>query len=85
MLWAYITKPKHSTSLSPFHLAYGPEEVMPTKYIMPISKTKCIEDGINEKLLSYDKAFLDETRHQAMEYMMKYQLDIRRSYGKRIK
>lgn len=85
VLWAYRTTPKHSIVLSPFYLAYGSKVVLPTKYMMPTSRTKCVDDGLNNLLFLSDKALLEETKLQEMKHMRKYQLDMKRRYDKRVK
>lgn len=62
MIWAYRNTPKHSITLSPFHMAYGSEAVLPTKYMLPISWTRSVDNGLNEQLLSNEKALLDVKR-----------------------
>ena len=44
VLWAYRTTPKHSTGLSPFHLAFGTEAVLPTEVMLPNSRTIAVEN-----------------------------------------
>lgn len=85
VLWAYRTTPKHSTGLSPFHLAFGAEAVLPTEIMLPTSRTASVEQGLNDQLLSNDRALLDETRLQAIEHILKYQEAIKKRYDKKVK
>lgn len=85
MLWAYHTTPKHLMGLSLFDLAYGFEAILPTELIVMMSRTRSVEEGVNNELLSHDEALLDETRLQAMEYIMKYQQDTNKRYDEQVK
>ena len=85
VLWVYRTTPKHSTGLSPFYLAFGAEVVLPTEIMLPTSRTSAVEQGLNEQLLSNDKALLGETRLQAIEHILKYQEAMKKRYDKKVK
>lgn len=53
--------------------------------MLPTSQTKSIKDGINEQLLSNDKALLYETKLQMMEHLRKYHLNIKTRDAKSVK
>ena len=85
VLWAYRTTAKHSTGLSPFHLAFGTEAVLPTEIMLPTTRTQAVEQGFNEQLLSNDKALIREKRMQAIEHILKYQEMMKQRYDKKVK
>ena len=72
VLWAYRTTPKHSTGLSPFHLAFGTEVVLPTKIMIPTSRTLAVDGGLNDPQLQFDHANIDELRDLALHSITKY-------------
>lgn len=85
VFWAYITTPKHSIGLSPFHLTHGFRVVLPTEYLVLNFMIKYVEDRISDQLESHDKALLDETGLHVMEHIRKYQLDLKKRYEKQVK
>ena len=52
--------------------------------MVPTSRTKSVDDGLNDGLLCNDKALLDETRLQAMEHLRKYQQEMKQRYDKKV-
>lgn len=72
MLWVYHATTKHSSRLSQFHVAYGSETIWPTKFMVPASRTKNMDDEVNNCFLSHDKALLDDIRLEAMVHIMRY-------------
>ena len=85
VLWTYRTTPKHSTGLSPFHLAFGTEAVLPTEIMIPTSRTLAVDGGLNDSQLQYDHANIDELRDLALHNITKYQKDIKLRYDKKVK
>lgn len=84
-LWAYKTTPKHFIELLPFHLVFGVVVVQLTEKILPTSRTKCVKEGLNDKVLLREKALLNETSLWAFEHTIQYQVDIKKHYDKRVK
>lgn len=80
-MWAYRPTPKHSTSLSPFHLAFGSEAVLPTEIMMPTSRIKAaVQSDHKDQILQNDQNLLDKTRLEAVQHNLKYQEDMKRRY-----
>ena len=85
VLWAYRTTPKHSTRLSPFHLSFGTEAVLPTKLMLPTSRTLAVDSGINSSQLQLDQGGIDELRGTALRHIIKYQEAMKLRYDKKVK
>ncbi|XP_026398832.1 uncharacterized protein LOC113294664 [Papaver somniferum] len=58
VLWSYRTTPKRSSGFSPFTLAYGTKEVIPTEVHLKTTKTRAVKSGKNDSILALDKEFL---------------------------
>lgn len=85
VLWAYCTMPKYSTRLSPIHLVYCTEAILPTEIMTPTSRRLAVEMEANDQLLAQEKACIDETREEAVQYIMRYFEEIKRHYNMQIK
>lgn len=71
--------------MSPFHLAFGTEAVQLTKVMPPTTRTKCVEERINGRLLQNGKAVIDYKRFKAIEHIQRYQEGIKSWYDKKVK
>ena len=78
VLWTYRTTPKHSTGLSPFHLAFGTDAVLSMEIMLPTSRTLAVEKGLNDNQLQLDHATMDELRGEALHHIAKYQEDMKK-------
>lgn len=56
VLWAERTRPKHSTRLSPFHLVYGVEAILPIEIMIPTSRIANMDTGGNDQALAQEKS-----------------------------
>lgn len=62
------TTAKHSTGLSPFHLACGTEAVLPIEIMIQTSRTIVVEEDINDKVLSQEKVGIKEIWREALRH-----------------
>lgn len=75
----------HSTRFPPFHLAFGPEVVLPTEIMVPTTITQAVQDIMNNKTHEKELTLIDDIRWIALLHVIKYQEEIKRIYDKRIK
>ncbi|XP_026450727.1 uncharacterized protein LOC113350831 [Papaver somniferum] len=70
VLWSYRTTPNRSTGFSPFTLAYGAEEVIPTEVHLKTTKTRAVKSGKNDSIMALDKELLEEQRETALQQLV---------------
>lgn len=84
-LWAYRTTRRSATGESPFLLTYGAEAVIPTKIIMPTTKTDAWEKNLTADMMLERLDDLEERRETALQIMENYQRTLAREYNKKVK
>ena len=62
VLWSERTTPRTSTNEAPFSLAYGTEEVLPTKLMIGLIRTTHFQSQENDKDLRQNLDLLEERR-----------------------
>ena len=84
MLWAYRTKARKPTGISPFVLTYGMEVVTPTKIGMPTIRTATPKSE-NAESVARELDVSDELREAAAIRIASYQRRLANSYNKRVR
>lgn len=64
--------PKHSTDLSPLHLAYSANAVLLTKIMTPTLRSMAIRIEDTSQTISQDEDLIDETQEDAVQHILKY-------------
>lgn len=62
VLWARLTTAKYYTRLSPFHLAFKYEVVLPTEVMVLSTRIRCIEEELNDQALQNQKVLINKMR-----------------------
>ncbi|XP_042400865.1 uncharacterized protein LOC121990876 [Zingiber officinale] len=76
ILWAYRTTPRESTGLTPFHLVYDNEAVVPIEIgVPPVRKTLYDEGNIERRLAELD--LISETRDRTAARLEAYRQRMR--------
>ncbi|XP_042386806.1 uncharacterized protein LOC121978541 [Zingiber officinale] len=71
VLWAIRTTPKEGTGITPFHLVYGDEAIVPVEVGVESNRIQHYsEDNAERRLLELD--FVDETRDKEVVRLMAY-------------
>ncbi|XP_026452237.1 uncharacterized protein LOC113352654 [Papaver somniferum] len=85
VLWSYRTIRRDATWMSSFCLTYGAEAVFPTEAILPTTRIKSCEKGLNTDLILAKLDDLEENREIALQHMMNYHQRLAREYNKKVK
>ncbi|XP_042465843.1 uncharacterized protein LOC122048323 [Zingiber officinale] len=83
ILWAYRTTPRESTGLTPFHLVYGNEAVVPIEIGVPSVRRILYDEGNTERRLA-ELDFISETRDRTMARLEAYRQRMRQNYNRRV-
>ncbi|XP_042444085.1 uncharacterized protein LOC122029211 [Zingiber officinale] len=80
VLWAIRTTPKEGTGVTPFHLVYDDEVVVPVEGGVESNRIQHYdEDNIERRLLELD--FMDETHDKVVVRLTAYRKRMRQSYN----
>ena len=83
ILWAYRTTPRESTGLTPFHLVYGNEAVVPIEIGVPSTRRMLYdEENAEQRLAELD--LISETHEQTTIRLMAYQQRMRQNYDRKV-
>ncbi|XP_074567100.1 uncharacterized protein LOC141823752 [Curcuma longa] len=85
VLWAYRTTPREGTGMTPFHLVYGGEAVIPVEIGLPSPRVQAYtdsEDNAGRRLLELD--FISEDRAIAHTRLQAYRQRMSTAYNKRV-
>ncbi|XP_042423234.1 uncharacterized protein LOC122010827 [Zingiber officinale] len=83
ILWAYRTTPRESTGLTPFHLVYGNEAVVPIGIGVPsVRRTLYDEENAERRLAELD--LISEIRDRTAARLEAYRQRMRQNYNKRV-
>ncbi|XP_042448658.1 uncharacterized protein LOC122033622 [Zingiber officinale] len=83
MLWAICTTPKEGAGVTPFHLVYGGEAVVPVK--VGVESERILDyDKDNAKRRQLELDLINEERAKAVARLMEYRQRMRRNYNKRV-
>jgi hypothetical protein len=84
VLWTFKTTPWNSTGETPFSLTYEVEAVIPLEIGLPTLRTEKFDLENNEHMLAKDLDLTQERRDFAMIWLVFYQSNLRKKYGKKI-
>ncbi|XP_042374976.1 uncharacterized protein LOC121969120 [Zingiber officinale] len=83
VLWAIRTTPKEGTGVTPFHLVYDGEAVVPVEVGVESNRIQHYnEDNAEWRLLELD--FMDETRDKVAVWLMAYRQRMRQNYNRQV-
>ncbi|XP_042401278.1 uncharacterized protein LOC121991331 [Zingiber officinale] len=83
ILWTYRTTPRVSTSLTPFHLVYGSEAVVPVEVGVPSTRRMLYdEENAEQRLAELD--LISETRERTAARLIAYRQRMRQNYDRKV-
>ncbi|XP_074561342.1 uncharacterized protein LOC141817608 [Curcuma longa] len=83
VLWAYRTTPRESTGMTPFHLVYGGEAVVPVEVGLESTRRQFYdEDNEGRRLMELD--LVTEEREKAATRLTAYRQRMCRTYNRRV-
>ncbi|XP_042410157.1 uncharacterized protein K02A2.6-like [Zingiber officinale] len=83
MLWAIRTTPKEGTGVTPFHLVYGGEVVVPVEARVESDRVQQYDaSNAEQRQLELDMA--DEARAKAVVRLMAYRQRMKHNYNRRV-
>ncbi|XP_074565140.1 uncharacterized protein LOC141821676 [Curcuma longa] len=83
ILWAYRTTPREATGMTPFHLVYGGEAVVPMEIGVESDRRQYYdEDNDGRRLMELD--LVSEARDKASTRLTAYRQRMCRTYNKRV-
>ncbi|XP_042425846.1 uncharacterized protein LOC122013674 [Zingiber officinale] len=83
VLWAIRTTPKEGTGVTPFHLVYGGEAVVPVEVGIESDRLQQYnEENVGRRLLELD--LVDEARAKAIVRLTAYRQRMRQNYNRRV-
>ncbi|XP_042426237.1 uncharacterized protein LOC122014119 [Zingiber officinale] len=82
ILWAYRTTPRKSTGLTPFHLVYDNEAVVPIEVgVSSVRRMLYDEGNVEQRLSKLD--FISEIRDRTTARLSAYRQRMRQNYDRR--
>ncbi|XP_042450634.1 uncharacterized protein LOC122035286 [Zingiber officinale] len=83
ILWAYRTTPRESTGLTPFHLVYDNEAVVPIEIGVPSVRRTLYDEENTQRRLS-ELNLISETRDRTTAQLEAYRQRMRQNYNRRV-
>ncbi|XP_042441470.1 uncharacterized protein LOC122026830 [Zingiber officinale] len=83
ILWAYRTTPRESTGLTPFHLVYGNEAVVPIEVGVPSVRRILNDEGNTEWRLA-ELDLISEIRERTAARLEAYRQRMRQNYNRKV-
>ncbi|GKU88970.1 hypothetical protein SLEP1_g3175 [Rubroshorea leprosula] len=85
VLWAYKTMSQTTIGETPYHLAFGTEEVIPIEIGVPSFRVTHFDERRNGKLFQENLDLLDEVKEEARLRTLVYKQKIANFYNKRVR
>ncbi|XP_042467109.1 uncharacterized protein LOC122050254 [Zingiber officinale] len=83
VLWALHTTPKEGTGVTPFHLVYVGEAVVPVEVGVESDRVQFYDkENVGRRLMELD--LVDETRAKAAVRLMAYRQRMKQNYNRRV-
>ncbi|XP_042415306.1 uncharacterized protein LOC122004495 [Zingiber officinale] len=83
ILWAIHTTPKEGTGVTPFHLVYGGEAIVPVEVEIESNRVQQYNtDNVEWRQLELD--LIDEARAKAAFRLLAYRQRMRQNYNRRV-
>ncbi|XP_042396703.1 uncharacterized protein LOC121986835 [Zingiber officinale] len=83
ILWTYRTMPWESTGLTPFHLVYGNEAVVPIEIRVPSTRRMLYDEENAERRLA-EPDLISETREWTAARLEAYRQRMKQNYDRRV-
>ncbi|XP_042415450.1 uncharacterized protein LOC122004664 [Zingiber officinale] len=83
ILWAHCTTPREVTDITPFHLVYGGEAMVPVEVGVESDWVHLYDDG-NAKRRLMKLNLVDEARDKVVVRLMAYRQRMKKNYNRRV-
>lgn len=83
--WAYRKISRTAIGEPPFSLCYGPEAILPTKFLYPKTRSEVIYDPAHGESLALEADLLEGKSDHAYIHLTNYQQMLRRRYNEMVK
>lgn len=84
VLWAYRSTPSHSTSQTPFAMAFDMEAVIPLESRFPTLYTETFDPQTNDEAVEVELILAEEKRDEAQHKLASYQQEVARGYDRNV-